>query len=145
MYREDGVAVMRWQARQGRQPLRECVGYAVDPDLDPLRKSLGCPDVDGNWHGRPSGERPQRWPGPGLQSFFGCLHTFGRDTGADCVGEADQRCDERGPGGVLVEIPDELDDVRVQLQDVPQRGVSGAGVVDGEFDAAAAKDLERFT
>ena len=72
--------------------------------------------------------------------LLAALDALGDDDGADLAGEGPQRAQQRLAVGVLVDVGDEaageLEEVRAQLDDVLERRVAGAGVVDRDLGAA---------
>jgi hypothetical protein len=75
------------------------------------------------------------------------LDAFGADGRIDVPRVADEGADQRSLGRVAVDAGRqravELDDVRLQPQEVDQAGVAGPGVVDGESGTAGAQGGER--
>ena len=75
------------------------------------------------------------------------LDALGDHDGADLAGEDHHRADQRPSRRVLVDVlgdrPVDLDDVGTQPDDVAERRVARAGVVDGEQHARLPQGLER--
>src|SRR4051794_27003539 len=71
------------------------------------------------------------------------LDAFGDDRCIDLGGERDECTGQRAAYGILVDVAGErdveLDDVRSQAEQVPEAGIAGAGVVEGQPGSALAQ------
>ena len=78
-----------------------------------------------------------------LLALLRVLDALGHDAGADLGREGDEGGGEGTAFGVPVDAAGqrdvELDDVGVQADDVAKAGKPGAGIVDGQLDAALAQ------
>jgi len=68
----------------------------------------------------------------------GCLDSFGDEYAADFIPEMDDPRDHRLAHRIAVDPTNETDvelpDARSQLDDVPEAGIAGTRVIDGQLD-----------